>query len=122
MRRTRKYLAARKAAFDNGIVTTNDEHATLYDALQKQGFNWDSKLGTWSKDNAWQGSAFQDAHDQPTGVFKVRVMGHPAEIDAFVQEEIAALKQRGRRVISISETYQNRRGVGVRVYIDVVRP
>lgn len=117
-RRTAKLTAAEATAFSLGLPPSNSREE-LYDRLRKEGYNWNGKTKTWSQNNPWTGSAFEDAHGTATRHVKLRVMAHPEfvqEVSEVIQE---ALAEAGLIVAPTGDkVYQNRRGVGVRVYME----
>jgi|SRR6056297_299208 len=114
-RRTAKLTAAIELAYQLGITSSHRE--ALYQTLAELGYNWDGKSKTWSENNPWTGSAFEDAHNRPTGHIKLRIMTHPDEQEEFKNRVCQALNKHGFRITEISDPYPNRRGIGVRTYI-----
>jgi hypothetical protein len=119
MRRTKKYEAALKSARPLKIKT-DCEQATLYERLEGAGLAWDSKTGVWGQ--AQSSSVFADdaAGDVASGVIKLRLMAHPANAEAAAERVKRALKAVGIAVTEISKPYPNRRGAGVRLYLDAL--
>lgn len=116
-RMTAKYVGALEAARARGF--TGIDRNDIYDFLLKQGLNWDAKQGNWNVNNRWTGSAFENAHGTPTGHFKLRVMAHPEQIQEVIEVIEEQLRLKGILVSSTSDqTYQNRKGIGVRVYME----
>lgn len=116
-RRTKKYNAARLKAteLNNDII----DRVELYQYLQFAGYNWNGKSGTWSKDNPRAGSVFEDHRGNATGSIKIRLMAHPDELPDMINDICDALLSYGYRVYQTSnETYQNRKGVGHRAYLE----
>lgn len=96
----------------------------MYEALIGLGMAWDAKAGTWAAskrpiraDGVESKSIFSDDNNQPSGVYRLRVMAHPAELAGIVADLRKKLT-----VIEISEKeYPNRRGEGVRIYLTCKR-
>lgn len=119
-RRTKKYNAARLKASELGNDTPNRE--LLYSRLESEGYNWSPKTGTWDKNNPRAGSMFEDHKGHPTGALLIRVQAHPQEIGGIIEDICDAMKGYGYRVYQKSDkAYDNRRGVGVRVYLEGVK-
>lgn len=117
-RRTAKVTAAESLAFKLGLPRSTSREE-LYDRLMKAGYNWNGKNKTWSQNNPWTGSAFEDAHGQATTHVKLRVMAHPDYIQEVAEVIQEALTEHGLMVAPTGDkTYPNRRGVGVRVYME----
>lgn len=116
-RKTKKLTQALSMARELNLShSTRDE---LYDVLLKAGYNWDAKTATWSQDNAWQGSVFEDVHGNPTGRVNLRVMAHPDKMTEIIDVIQEALAENGLYITATSDkTYPNRKGVGVRVYME----
>lgn len=116
-RYTAKLKMALMKAIDLGI--THQSRDELYDNLLKAGLNWDGKTQSWDSNNAWQGSAFVDAHGKPTGHVKIRVMAHPDQIALVTELVEDGLRKAGIIASPTSDkTYPNRKGIGVRVYME----
>lgn len=118
-RRTKKFVRAWEVGSKLGLHRLSRDK--LYERLQREGYNWDAKSKTWSKSNPWTGSAFQNANDAPTGHVKVRVMAHPDEVEHFIGLVCEKLIADGAQVEQVSDAYPNRKGPGVRVYIDAIK-
>jgi len=84
----------------------------LYDHLTTLGYWWDSSAGEWKKGKAPSTSIFKDDDDLPTGIIRLRLMGHPDDMEAGI-----AAARRAYDVAEVSGQYPNRKGSGVRVYI-----
>lgn len=121
MRQTAKYNAARSAAHDAGIITARiQDSIQLYAALAECGYAWDSKAGIWEKSNrpinasgTASKSIFSDDDNLPSGVYRLRVMAHPDEVDEIVRN----FQRQIGGVVEVSDHYPNRKGGGVRVYL-----
>lgn len=96
----------------------------LYGELQKAGYVWDSKSSEWiegkraSNGEPLSNSEFMTVSGQPSGVVKIRLMGHPSDLHLLanlIKEAMPRLT-----VISVSDEYPNRKGVGSRIYIDAM--
>jgi hypothetical protein len=101
------------------VITKSVPHEDLYSQLESAGYWWDSKAAQWKKaeenDRAkgrFSGSIFEYPDGLPSGVYRLRVMAHPNEMDAVCQEVTQRLN-----VIEVSKPYDNRKGAGQRVYI-----
>lgn len=116
-RQTAKLKKAILQARVEGVKHSNRDE--LYNELLKHGFNWDGKTQSWDKNNRWLGSAFEDAHGKPTGHVKLRVMTHPQQEEKIVGIICEALQNAGIEPKEVSESYPNRKGVGVRTYISL---
>jgi hypothetical protein len=117
MRRTKKYKKALQFAREKGIdVPRRIDNAHLYEKLQKRGFWWSSRESTWNDTPQPSNSVFAETvqGNEPSGVVKIRVMAHPDEVDEFVRRVQQAP---GVKIFEVSNHYQNRKGVGVRVYL-----
>ena len=124
MRQTPKYKMAVAQLKLLGAIKKSTEIATtphdeLYTRLEKVGYWWDSKAGQWKQaeenDRAlgrFSGSIFESPDGMPSGVFRLRVMANPTEIENVIREVCARLN-----VIEVSKPYDNRKGIGQRVYI-----
>lgn len=116
-RMTAKYTQALKTALQLGFK--GQERDRVYDFLLSSGYNWDGKTQTWDENNKWMGSAFEDFQGNPTGHFKLRLMAHPNEIHEIIeilQESLA--DQATTLTVTSDKVYDNRNGVGVRVYLE----
>ncbi|MEO1440282.1 MAG: hypothetical protein AAFV33_07745, partial [Chloroflexota bacterium] len=114
-RKTAKLTEAIKLAKSLSLsAATRDE---LYDALVSKGYNWDGKSKTWSENNPFLGSAFEDYTGEATGHIKLRVMTHPDEQHRIITIICRELRRANINIIEVSELYPNRKGVGVRTYI-----
>jgi hypothetical protein len=101
------------------VISSAVPHETLYSQLEGVGYWWDANAAQWKKgdedDRAkgrFSGSIFEYSDGMPSGVFRLRVMAHPNEMDAVCAEVCARLN-----VIEVSKPYDNRKGAGQRVYI-----
>jgi len=125
MRQTAKYKMAVAQLKLLGVIKKSTEitgatpHEELYSKLEKAGYWWNSKAGQWKQaeenDRAlgkFSGSIFEYPDGMPSGVFRLRVMAHPTEIDSVIKEVCARLN-----VIEVSKPYDNRKGAGQRVYV-----
>jgi hypothetical protein len=114
MKRTKKYVAGERLMLKIG-GRIPDENADLYAVLERRGYWWDAKSGKWLDTPAPSTSVFKTSHGTPTGVVKIRVMAHPDEVQSAL-----SLLDKAFKVVNVSEQYENRKGPGVRVYVDVL--
>jgi len=125
MRQTPKYkMAVAQMKLLGGIKKSTElspaiPHEELYTRLEKAGWWWNAKGGKWQQDDGtdrargrFSGSIFEYSEGIPSGVFRLRVMAHPNEIEAVITEVCARLN-----VIEVSKPYDNRKGAGQRVYV-----
>lgn len=90
----------------------------IYERLHDLAWVWDHHDGEWVKIDPQDmeflpfGSLFVDKDGDPTGIFRLRVMAHPEQID-----EVVAKLRENLKVGEVSDHYPNRKGVGVRVYL-----
>ena len=125
MRQTVKYkmAVARMRLLAPGkvskVITKPIPHEELYSQLEKAGYWWNAKASQWKQaeedDRAkgrFSGSIFEYPDGMPSGVFRLRVMAHPNEIEQVISEVCARLN-----VIEVSKPYDNRKGAGQRVYV-----
>lgn len=119
MRRTLKYRQAVSLIKRHKITSTGKENAEIYVELESLNWFWNAKQGVWEqRDHAPSTSIFTNDDGTPTGIVKVRLMCHPANTAAAVR---ALHKATGWMVRDVSDsTYPNRKGVGERVYAEVV--
>jgi|GEM_PF-2879672 len=109
MRRTRKYVAAKKRLRELKIRTSKRENADIYRLLESKKQIWDAKLGKWI-----EGTKSMFGDDESSGIVRLRVMAHGAD----VQRAVSQIKRElGVKVIEVSDEYPNRKGTGVRVYL-----
>ncbi len=115
MRRTAKYVGACELALR--LKVPIGEHETLYAALFERGYMWAD--GEWQElseeSREFRGSLdsiFALPDGSPSGVYRLRVMAHPEEID-----QIVALLKKRLNIGEVSDKYPNRKGPGVRVYL-----
>ncbi len=109
MRKTRKYVAAKKRLRELKIRTHKRENADIYALLESHRQIWDNKSGKWI-----EGTKSMFGDEQPSGIVRIRVMSHPAD----VQRAVTEIKQHAQlKVVEVSDEYPNRRGIGVRVYL-----
>jgi hypothetical protein len=121
MRQTAKLTAAQMTAFYEKVPCANDApHDELYAALASAGYAWNSASGKWEKskrpirtDGTASQSIFSDDDNQPSGVYRLRVMAHPDEVDNIVRN----FQRQIGGVVEVSDHYPNRKGGGVRVYL-----
>lgn len=114
MRETTKLRLARVALLAHEIPWTTDP----YPVLAKAGFAWDSTKQLWFKTKRpvdptgrEMASEFTDDENLPSGVVRLRLMGHPDDLEILLPILKSALQ-----MIEISEPYPNRGGAGVRIY------
>lgn len=122
MRKTAKLDAAVKALIKLNLYhgRTFASADALYATLSQNGYGWDAATGEWVKTarevdakGRIRLSMFTDEDNMPSGVYRLRVMGHPDEIEAIVR----SLKEK-LIVTDVSEyAYPNRKGQGVWVYL-----
>lgn len=94
-------------------------HAEIYAAMEAACWKWDGS--DWSKqDRPVTSSVFGDG-ETGSGIYRLRLMAHPAECESFTNDVTAALKAAGYKIAEVSEPYPNRRGVGTRVYITLAK-
>ncbi len=113
MKHTQKYLAGLETAGKIGLVTGRKiENAELFDMLQLRGWFWVD--GEWT-DQRPQTSIFESGGQDalPTGVYRLRIMAHPDDVDKVVK-----LLGRHLKITDVSDPYPNRKGPGVRVYVE----
>lgn len=118
MRRTRKWKAAQRCNTINKLGIIARENDSFYEKLEAKNYFWFPKDGAWKqRENKPSTSVFEADDGSPTGVIKIRVMAHPNDLEATIK----ALKQAtGFKVIEISESYQNRKGSGQRIYTTAI--
>lgn len=120
-RMTAKYTAAREVA--RKILSQHEraelfgaDGESLYRALHERGYAWDNKQGQWVEvDSDFSGgydSVFELPGGKASGVYHIRIMAHPDDIPA-VLEQLQHL-----RIGKTSDLYPNRKGKGVRVYLN----
>lgn len=109
MKRTKKYVAAKKKLRELKLRTSKKENADIYQLLESKQYIWGGKAGKWVEGTK---SMFGDT--QPSGIVRIRVMSHPQGVQIAVKR-IAQHNQ--LKVIEVSDEYPNRRGTGVRVYL-----
>ncbi|MEL6403510.1 MAG: hypothetical protein AAFR81_04035 [Chloroflexota bacterium] len=116
MRRTKKYKQAIATAKAKGITLNERENANVYDTMNSHNLYWNHKNSEWfHADHAPSNSVFEvDARGESTGVAKIRVMCHPNDVRKML--DILAATQ--LRIVSASDPYPNRNGIGVRVYVE----
>jgi hypothetical protein len=114
MRRTAKYDAALRTLSANKLTINGD----LYATLAANQFAWNSEDQTWFKTKRpvdptgrEKASEFTDDENLPSGVVRLRLMGHPDDLKVLLPILKSALN-----MIEISEPYPNRGGAGVRIY------
>lgn len=112
---TQKRVAAVNALILEGSrmnqLQRKDSEA-LYSALESLGYWWDSSAGEWKKGKPPSTSMFKDDEGEPTGVIRLRLMGHPDDMPVAIEAA-----RRCYKVSDVSDHYSNRKGPGVRVYI-----
>lgn len=115
---TAKRKAALEAAKVAGINPAKLDSEALYEALEAEGYFWYPKAGAF-KAEAKQTSEFELPDGTPTGVFKIRLMAHPAKLPALVKRLEIAISEYGiGQITEVSEkTYPNRAGAGERQYL-----
>jgi len=120
-RRTKKLKEAQKTARKHGL-SSSKFHDKQYQILENAGYTWDGS--TWEQRDYVEtlkrksGSSFVDVDGKPSGLIRLRVMGHPSD----VQKALTHIKTMNLRVIEVSDEYQNRRGDGIRVYVTTLLP
>lgn len=116
MRRTKKYNAAIDTAKAKGITLKGRENAQVYEVMNAHNLYWNHKNSEWfHADHAPSTSVFEvDARGGSTGVAKIRIMCHPNDVRKML--DILAATQ--LRIVSASDPYPNRKGIGVRVYVE----
>lgn len=123
MRQTAKYTAGIATARKLGgkVAAGKTTHAALYDSLDAAGYWWDAGAKQWTDAPKPSTSMFSDdaAGSIPSGVVNIRVMTHPDESDRTVDRLLELLEDDDYEVITRSGKYENRKGVGVRVYLTV---
>lgn len=118
-RQTRKYVAAIQKVKDAKIYLTNRDHESVYEALEENNFFWQPRKGEWEyREHAPSTSIFEADDGTPTGIIKIRVMGHPDDLESAIKAIKSAC---GLKVIEISEkSYKNRKGTGERIYTTAI--
>lgn len=119
-RKTKKYTQALSTIKNKTWVAPKSQaHEDVYELLERHNWFWNAKLGEWEhKQYKPSTSVFEADDGEPTGIGKIRVMGHPDDLPALVN---ALKKADGFRVIEISEkNYPNRKGSGARIYTTVI--
>lgn len=121
MRRTNKSLRALETV--RAILTPAQmymlnilDRAAVYAALESHGYVWDSDSSTWTN-TPRSTSIFTTDEGQPTGEFRLRVMGHPDELDLILNHVLDGLRYAGCAVTEISDRFKNHKGPGYRCYI-----
>lgn len=110
---TKKRIAAETALRKLGKRVFNSKTSEmLYEELAAAGYWWDSGAGEWKEGKPPSTSIFENDDDLPTGVIRLRVMGHPSDMAKAV-----ATARLSYKVADVSDPYPNRKGPGVRVYI-----
>lgn len=87
-------------------------NAQAYEALNRRGYHWNGEDWTESDQST---SIFAKNDGKATGVIKLRLMAHPGDMSKLIRTTQAAFN-----VTSVSDAYPNRRGAGVRVYVEAV--
>lgn len=125
MRQTAKYTAGIALARSQGasVRAGVTSHEALYDTLEAKGYWWNSDAQKWTDAPKPSTSVFADdgAGDIPSGVVKLRIMTHPNESDPTVKRLRELLEDDGFETLELSKQYENRRGIGVRVYLTVLK-
>lgn len=120
MRRTLKYEAALDCAAElldrAELNRARKDNATLYDALERRGWFYDRDNGKWQHYKP-STSMFQADDGGATGVFRLRVMCEPRDLDRLLEIVNEALDTYGATITEQSNVYPNRRGPGVRCYL-----
>lgn len=120
MRQTAKYKAALTLLRSKGVkIAAGASHETVYDTLEAENYWWDAGAQQWSDAPKPSTSMFSDdaAGSIPSGVVNLRVMTHPDESDSVVARLVELLEDDDFEMISQSGQYENRKGIGVRVYL-----
>ena len=120
-KQTAKYKAAVAQGRIQGLNHTFDDSAKLYDALERAGWFWDSEAGTWGQYQK-STSMFQDDEGLSTGVFRLRLMADPGDMDRLLELIQEALDTYAVVTTEVSPLYHNRRGPGVRHYLTCSLP
>lgn len=118
MRQTAKLTAAQAKARElkiDALPIWED----LYEKLAAEGYAWDSQRQAWDKTarpidatGRASESMFIDDDNQPSGVYRLRIMGHPEDLERVIRALHDKLD-----IIEVSGVYPNRRGGGMRVYL-----
>jgi hypothetical protein len=120
MRRTKKYGQAEQKARELftpfQLACMSVDGVNLYQALESQGFFWDAESSTWTN-TPRSTSIFTTDEGAPTGEFRLRVMGHPDELDVILNRVLDGLRYGGCAVTEISDRFKNHKGPGYRVYV-----
>lgn len=121
MRQTAKYIQACQTAREKeGVVTAGMAHDELYKLLELAAWGWSSKRGKWEKRPA-PNLVGETTLGEGNGIFRARLMAHPAEIDSLVADAVKSFQALGYIVDDVSDKYPNRRGVGTRVYLTMTK-
>lgn len=112
MKQTEKYKAGVKTAKAIGEKTPRGiENDALYQILERAGYFWQPDSKEWTEDRPAT-SIFEDGEGVPTGIYRLRLMGSPADLKAACKAITGALN-----IVEMSDAYPNRKGPGVRVYM-----
>ncbi|MBX3082800.1 MAG: hypothetical protein KF716_14265 [Anaerolineae bacterium] len=129
MRQTAKFIAAQQLVrrlYEKDPKKLRDllslDHETLYETLNDLYYMWDHKVaggGKWTLLSGEEreftgslGSMFVGRDGKPSGIFNLRLMAHPQDIEAAIKT-LEKYFHLGR----VSDPLPNRGGEGVRVYV-----
>lgn len=122
MRQTAKYTeACRTAREHEGVVTAGIPHDDLYKLLEAAAWAWSAARGKWEKQARPVTASMFGSQNEGSGIFRARLMAHPAEIDSFVADAVRQFQDIGYAIDEVSGHYPNRRGVGTRVYVTLTK-
>ena len=89
---------------------------SLYDLLEGAGYWWNASAGAWAKGKPPSTSMFTTDDGEATGIVRLRVMGHPADLERAI-----AGAKKAFRVAEVSDRlYPNRKGPGYRAYLTIL--
>ena len=118
MRRTAKYIEGLKTCRELHLKVGElayPDYEGVYAALEAAVYHWDAGQQLWIKGAPPSTSMFETDDGLGTGIFRLRLMAHPADVERVVQAVAEGLKPFAV-IDDISNPYPNRRGPGVRVY------
>lgn len=122
MRHTAKLKAALRLAARLKLSEVDDA-AEIYRILASRSYAWDADARQWHQttrqvdDTGRERTSIFGDEDVASGLVRVRLMAHPAEMDRFTEIMMEALDTYGLRITDVSNPDPNRKGVGVRVYM-----
>ena len=100
----------------NRYSAATKDSESLYAMLETMGYWWDSSAGAWVKGKPPSASMFEGNDGEATGVVRLRIMGHPTDL-----EKAIARAKKAFRVAEVSDKlYPNRKGPGYRAYLTVL--